>query len=159
MNACRQTTGIFWGSGCANQFGSMPKLSTWVMQMPLNLEHLATSRTISVMRASNSAAEIAGRFAILVRFLRGIHRRHCFNVSGSSEDDALAEVKRQIDLLALVLTRKPGVAGLARYKTFALLDSPCLAHRRTLSPSPVLVTIGSRWLREQTPALPPPRGR
>jgi hypothetical protein len=37
MNACRQTTGIFWGSGCANQFGSMPKLSTWVMQMPLNL--------------------------------------------------------------------------------------------------------------------------
>jgi hypothetical protein len=147
MNACRQTTGIFWGSGCANQFGSMPKLSTWVMQMPLNLEHLAT------------AAEIAGRFAILVCFLRGIHRRHCFIVSGSSEDDALAEVKRQIDLLALVLTRKPGVAGLARYKTFALLDSPCLAHRRTLSPSPVLVTTGSRWLREQTPALPPPRGR
>ena len=28
-----------------------------------------------------------------------IHRRHCFIVSGSSEDDALAEVKREIDRL------------------------------------------------------------
>jgi hypothetical protein len=28
-----------------------------------------------------------------------IHRRHCFIVSGFSEDEALAEVKRQIDRL------------------------------------------------------------
>jgi len=28
-----------------------------------------------------------------------IHRRHCFIVSGLSEDAALAEVKRQIDRL------------------------------------------------------------